>query len=76
MCAGYAATPASAGGTSSSLLVVRLPGEYVGLEQTDDGVYDVYFCDLYIGKLLEEKKRIADILKRLPLGKIYNRKEV
>jgi putative transposase len=53
-----------------------LAGEYVGLEQTDDGVYDVYFCDLYIGRLLEEKKRIADILERLPLGQIHNRREV
>ena len=50
-----------------------LAGEYIGLEQEDDGVYDVYFCDLFIGRFIEEKKRIADIIERLPLRQIYNR---
>ena len=50
-----------------------LAGECIGLEQEDDGVYDVYFCDLFIGRFIEEKKRIADIIERLPLRQIYNR---
>ena len=50
-----------------------LGGEYIGLEQKGDGVYDVYFCELLIGRFMEEKLRIADIIERLPLRQIYNR---
>jgi hypothetical protein len=51
-----------------------LGGEYIGLEQKSDGVYDVYFCELLIGRLMEDKLRIGDIIERLPLRQIYNRR--
>lgn len=50
-----------------------LGGEYIGLEQKGDGVYDVYFCELLIGRFMEDKLRIEDIIERLPLRQIYNR---
>lgn len=35
-------------------------GEYVGLEEVDNGAWDVYFGHLRIGRLLEEHLRIED----------------
>lgn len=40
-------------------------GEYVGLEEVDDGLWDVYFGPLKIGRLLERHMRIEDHLGRL-----------
>jgi putative transposase len=40
-------------------------GEYVGLEEVDDGMWDVYFGPLKLGRLLEEHMRIEDHLGRL-----------
>lgn len=40
-------------------------GEYVGLEEIDDGVWDVYFGTLKIGRLLERHMRIEDAFGRL-----------
>ncbi len=51
-----------------------LAGEYIGLEQRGDGVYDVYFCELLIGRFMEDNLRIGDIIERLPLRQIYNRR--
>jgi putative transposase len=39
--------------------------EYVGLEEIDDGVWDVYFGRLKLGRLLEEHSRIEDQFGRL-----------
>ena len=50
-----------------------LGGEYIGLEQKGDRVYNLYFCELLIGRFKEEKLRIEDIIERLPLRQIYNR---
>lgn len=36
-------------------------GEYVGLEEIDDGVWDVYFGPLKLGRLLERHMRIEDV---------------
>lgn len=40
-------------------------GEHVGLEEIDDGVWDVWFGRLKLGRLLEEHLRIEDQFGRL-----------
>ncbi len=40
-------------------------GEYVGLEEIDDGIWNVYFGPLKLGRLLERHMRIEDIYGRL-----------
>ena len=40
-------------------------GEYVGLEEIDEGVWNVYFGPLKLGQLLERHMRIEDALGRL-----------
>ncbi len=40
-------------------------GEYVGLEEIDDGVWNVYFGPLKLGRLLEKHMRIEDAFGRL-----------
>ncbi len=40
-------------------------GEYVGLEEIDDGVWNVYFGPLKLGRLLERHMRIEDVYGRL-----------
>ena len=40
-------------------------GEYVGLEEIDDGVWNVYFGPMKLGRLLERHMRIEDDLGRL-----------
>jgi len=40
-------------------------GEYVGLEEIDDGVWNVYFGPLKLGRLLERHMRIEDAHGRL-----------
>jgi putative transposase len=40
-------------------------GEYVGLEEIDDGVWNVYFGPLKLGRLLERHMRIDDAYGRL-----------
>lgn len=45
-------------------------GEYVGLEEIDDGVWNVYFGPLKLGRILERHMKIEDAFGRL------NRKKV
>jgi putative transposase len=40
-------------------------GEYVGLEEIDDGLWNVYFGPLKLGRLIERQMRIEDALGRL-----------
>jgi len=40
-------------------------GEYVGLEEIDDGVWNVYFGPLKLGRLLERSMRIEDAYGKL-----------
>jgi putative transposase len=40
-------------------------GEYVGLEEIDDGIWNVYFGPLTRGRLLERRMRIEDAYGRL-----------
>jgi transposase InsO family protein len=44
---------------------ITCTGEYVGLEEIDDGVWNVYFGPLKLGRLLERHMRIEDALGRL-----------
>ena len=41
-----------------------LGGEYVGLEEIDDGIWDVYFGRLKLGRFHERSMRIIDALGR------------
>ena len=45
-------------------------GEYVGLEEIDDGVWNVYFGPLKLGRLLERHMRIEDGYGRLKRRKV------
>jgi hypothetical protein len=40
-------------------------GEYVGLEEIDDGIWNVYFGKLTLGRLLERSMKIEDAYGRL-----------
>lgn len=40
-------------------------GEYVGLEEIDDGIWNVYFGPLKVGRLIERHMRIEDAYGRL-----------
>jgi hypothetical protein len=40
-------------------------GEYVGLDEIDNGVWNVYFGPLKLGRLLERYMRIEDAYGRL-----------
>lgn len=42
-----------------------LVGEYVGLEEVDDGLWDVYFGPLKLGRLIERHLMIEDHLGNL-----------
>jgi putative transposase len=42
-----------------------LMGHHVGLEEVEDGIWDVYFCTFKLGKLLEKHMRIEDGFGRL-----------
>jgi len=44
-----------------------LQQDYVGLEQVDDGVYDLYFCFYQIGRYHLQDNRIEDIVSRVPV---------
>jgi hypothetical protein len=47
-------------------------GEYVGLEEIDNGVWNVYFGALKLGRFLERHMRIEDAYGRLndTIGKL------
>ena len=47
-----------------------LGGEYVGLEETDDGLWDVYFGPLRLGKMDERTLKIEDALGRRARRKV------
>lgn len=44
---------------------ITCAGEYVGLEEIDDGVWNVYFGPLKLGRLIERHMRIEDEYGRL-----------
>lgn len=46
-----------------------LQEDYVGLEEIDDGVYELYFCFYQIGRYLLQHNRIEDIVSRVPVSR-------
>jgi putative transposase len=46
-----------------------LDEDYVGLEEVDDGVYDLYFCFYQIGRYELRKNRIYEILSKVPVSR-------
>ena len=44
-----------------------LQGDYVGLEEVDDGVFDLFFCFYQIGRYDLRENKIRDILSRMPV---------
>jgi len=44
-----------------------LQEDYVGLEEVDDGVYDLFFCFYHIGRYELRTNKIHDIVSRVPL---------
>ncbi|MEJ2013673.1 MAG: hypothetical protein P8X64_15800 [Anaerolineales bacterium] len=45
-----------------------LQDDDVGLEQVDDGVYDLFFCTYQIGRYDLRENRIQDIVSRVPVA--------
>jgi hypothetical protein len=43
--------------------------DFVGLEEVDDGVYDLYFCFYQIGRYHFQDNRIEDIVPRVPVSR-------
>jgi putative transposase len=46
-----------------------LQEEHVGLEEVDDGIYDLYFCFYHIGRYHLKEKRIRDIVSRVGVSR-------
>jgi transposase InsO family protein len=46
-----------------------LQEDYVGLEEVDDGVYDLYFCFYQIGRYDLRKNKIHDVMSRVGLSR-------
>ena len=44
-----------------------LEAEYIGFEEIDDGVYNVYYCDFLLGRFYEELGRVKDLIERVPI---------
>jgi transposase InsO family protein len=43
-----------------------LAEEYIGFEEIEDGIHNVYFCDMLIGRFYEEVSKIKDVIERVP----------
>lgn len=46
-----------------------LQQDYVGLEEVDEGVYDLYFCFYQIGRYEMQKNKIQDVVSRVGLSR-------
>ena len=44
-----------------------LAEEYIGFEEIEDGIRNVYFCDLSVGRFFEEQLKIRDVIERVPI---------
>lgn len=44
-----------------------LAEEYIGFEEVEDGIHNVYFCELLIGRFREETMKIEDVIERVPV---------
>jgi hypothetical protein len=46
-----------------------LQEDYVGLEEVDDGVYDLYFCFYQIGRYELKTNKIRDIVSKVGVSR-------
>jgi len=46
-----------------------LHDDFVGLEEIDDGVFDLFFCFYQIGRYLLQSNKIEDIVSRVPVSR-------
>ena len=46
-----------------------LQEDHVGLEEVDDGVYDLFFCFYQIGRYHLQQNRIEDIVSKVPVSR-------
>ena len=44
-----------------------LAEEYIGFEEIEDGIHNVYFCDFLIGRFFEDTLKIKDVIARVPV---------
>jgi transposase InsO family protein len=47
-----------------------LAEEYIGFEEIEDGIHNVYFCEVLIGRFFEEVSKIKDIIERVPTRQV------
>jgi transposase InsO family protein len=45
--------------------------DYVGLEEVDDGVYDLFFCFYHIGRYELRINKIHDIVSKVPMTRMW-----
>jgi hypothetical protein len=50
-------------------VINTLQEDHVGLEEVDDGVYDLYFCFCQIGRYELQTNRIQDIVSKVGLSR-------
>jgi transposase InsO family protein len=55
--------------TNQIFVSQTLNEDYVGLEEVDDGVYDIYFCFYQIGRYELRTNRIHDIVSRVGVSR-------
>ena len=48
-----------------------LQEDYVGLEEVDDGVYDLFFCFYHIGRYELRTNKIHDIVSKVPMTRAW-----
>jgi len=48
--------------------------DYIGFEEIDDGIYNVYFCELLIGLFFGEMGIIKDVIERIPIRHQHSRR--
>ena len=44
-----------------------LAEEYIGFEEVEDGIHNVYFCELLIGRFVEKTMKIENVIERVPV---------
>ncbi len=47
-----------------------LAEEYIGFEEMEAGIFDVYYCDFRIGRYCEKENKLRDIIERVPTRSI------
>ncbi|HLC20491.1 MAG TPA: hypothetical protein VJM10_00085 [Candidatus Methylomirabilis sp.] len=55
--------------TNQIFVSQTLNEDYVGLEEVDDGVYDMYFCFYQIGRYALRTNKIHDIVSRVGVSR-------